>query len=134
MAGTEARMKCLQIYATADGESHFDETDIPLSSLQVHPNAATFASSAKFSATHIRFTRIPAGARLVDWHTVPVRVLTVRLNGSAEYLTSDGGRRHVPAGSFILLEDTFGKGHKTEHSLEEQTVMWISLPHSFDKD
>jgi hypothetical protein len=34
---TEARMKCLRVYATADGESHFDEVEIPTSSRQVHP-------------------------------------------------------------------------------------------------
>ena len=28
--------------------------------------------------------------RQVDWHTVPGRVLTVRLDGSVEYETSDG--------------------------------------------
>ena len=131
-AGMEASMKCLRIYSTADGESHFDEVDIPTNSRQVHPNAAVFEVSARYATTHISFTRIPAGARQVDWHTVPGRVLTVRLDGSAEYQTSDGDQRHVPAGSFILFEDTHGKGHKTEHSPEEQTVIWINLPRGLD--
>ena len=126
-------MKCLRIYATADGESHFDEVEIPTTSLQVHPNAAVFEVSAKYPTTHLRFTRILAGARQVDWHTVPGRVLTVRLEGSADYHTSDGERRHVPAGSFVLFEDTHGKGHKTDQSPQEQTVMWISLPHGLDQ-
>jgi hypothetical protein len=60
----------------------------PTNSLQVHPDAAAFDVSAKYAATDIRFTRIPAGARQVDWHTVPGRVLTVRLDGSAEYHTT----------------------------------------------
>lgn len=120
-------MKCPRIYSTADGESHFDEVDIPLFATQVHPNAVSYASSVKYATTHIRFTRIPAGAGQVDWHTVLGRVLTVRLDGSAVYVTSDGDQRHVPAGGFILFEDTHGKGHKTEHSPQEQTVVWISL-------
>ncbi len=128
----EASMKCLRIYATADGESHFDEVEIPTSPRQVHPNAMAFEVSAQYATTQIRFTRIPAGAREVDWHTVPGRVLTVRLDGSAEYHTSDGDQRHVPAGSFILFEDTHGKGHKTEQSPGEQTVIWISLPRGLD--
>jgi hypothetical protein len=126
--GTEAMMKCLRIYSTADGESHFNEVEIPTTSRQVHPNAAAFEVSAKYAATDIRFTRIPSGAREVDWHTVPERVLTVRLDGSAEYLTSDGDERCVPAGNFVLFEDVDGKGHKSRHSPEEQTVLWISLP------
>jgi len=91
---TAAKMKCLRVYSTADGESHFDEVEIPTTSRQVHPNAAAFEVSAKYAASGIRFTHIPAGARQVDWHTVPERVLTVRLDGSAEYQTSDGDERH----------------------------------------
>jgi hypothetical protein len=49
-------MKCLRIYSTADGESHFDEVEIPTTSRQVHPNAAAFEVSAKYAATDIRFT------------------------------------------------------------------------------
>jgi hypothetical protein len=126
-------MKCLRIYSTEDGESHFDEVDIPTDSRQVHPKATPSEVSGRYSATQMSFTRIPAGARQPDWHTVPGRVLTVRLNGSAEYETSDGERRHVGAGSFILFEDTHGKGHKTEHSPEEQTVIWVFLPHGLDQ-
>jgi hypothetical protein len=103
-------------------ESHFDEVEIPTSSRQVHPNATAFEVSANYAATRIRFTRIPSGARQVDWHTVPERVLTVRLDGSTEYQTSDGDERHVPAGNFVLFEDTAGNGHKSRHSPEEQTV------------
>jgi hypothetical protein len=128
----ETSMKCLRIYSTEDGESHFDEVEIPTISRQVHPNAAPFGVSANYPATQIRFTRIPAGAGQVDWHTVPERVLTVRLDGSAEYQTSDGNERNVPAGSFILFEDTEGKGHKSRHSPEEQTVIWISLPRGLE--
>jgi hypothetical protein len=73
------------------------------------------------------------GRTRTDWHTVPERVLTVRLDGSARYETSDGDERHVAAGGFVLFEDTHGKGHKSEHSPEEQTVIWISLPRGLDQ-
>lgn len=122
-------MKCLRVYSTTDGESHFDEVEIRTSSLRVHPNAVTFEASAAYAASRMRFTRVPSGAGEVDWHTVPERVLTVRLDGWAEYQTSDGDKRRVPAGSFVLFEDTHGKGHKSRHSPQEQTVIWISLPH-----
>jgi hypothetical protein len=96
-------MRCLRIYSTADGESHFDEVEIPTSARRVHPNAAEFAVSANYVATRIRFTRVPSNAGEVDWHTVPERVLTVRLDGSARYETSDGDERHVAAGGFVLF-------------------------------
>jgi uncharacterized cupin superfamily protein len=55
---------------------------------------------------------------------VPERVLTVRLDGSADYQTGDGEERRLPVGNFVLFEDTDGKGHKTRHSSEQQTVIW----------
>ena len=125
-------MKCLRIYATNDGESHFDEVEIGTTSRRVHPDAAAFAMSQKYEAASVRFTQIPAGAREEKWHTVPERVLTVRLGGSAEYETSNGEKRTVPSGGFILFEDTHGKGHRTFHSSQEQTVIWISLPNGLD--
>jgi hypothetical protein len=60
-------------------------------------------------------------------------VLTVRLDGSVEYETSDGDVRKIPAGHFVLVEDTHGKGHLSRHSPEAQTVLWISMPSGLDK-
>ena len=96
-------MRCLRIYATPDGESHFDEVDIPTTATPIFPNTAPFEVSASYPASSIRITRIPARMRQVAWHTVPERVLTVRLNGSVDYEASDGEVRHVPHGSFVLI-------------------------------
>ena len=84
-------MKCLRIYATPDGESHFGEVEIPMTAkLTVAPGAKPFQVSNRYLASSMEFTQIPAGMRQVDWHTVPARVLTVRLTGAVEYETSDG--------------------------------------------
>src|SRR5882757_2147737 len=125
-------MKCLRIYATPDGESHFDEVEMPTTKRSVHPDAVPFEVTASYPASRVRLTRIPAGMREVAWHRVPEPVLTVRLDGSVEYETSDGEVRHVQAGSFVLVEDTHGKGHLSRHSPEAQTVIWISLPNGLD--
>ena len=95
-------MKCLRIYATPDGESRFGEIDIPTEKVPVHPEATPFDVSASYPASRIRFTHIPPGMRQVDWHTVPDRVLTVRLNDSVEYETSDGETRKVQHASVQL--------------------------------
>lgn len=109
-------MKCLRIYASADGESHFDEIELPTTKRAVHPDAVPFDVTASYPASRVRLTHIPAGMRPVAWHTVPEPVLTVRLDGSVEYETSDGEIRRVPAGSFVLVADTHGKGHLSRHS------------------
>jgi hypothetical protein len=126
-------MKCLRIYATPDGESHFGEVEIPMTAkLTVAPGAKPFQVSKRYLASSMEFTQIPAGMRPVDWHTVPARILTVRLTGAVEYETSDGEVRHVSAGEFVLVEDTHGKGHLSRHSSDEQTVLWIRLPDGLD--
>jgi hypothetical protein len=121
-------MKCLRIYATPDGESHFDEVELPTTKRSVHPDAVPFDVTASYPASRVRITHIPAGMREVAWHTVHEPVLTVRLDGSVEYEASDGDVRRVSAGSFVLVEDTHGKGHLSRHSPEAQAVIWISLP------
>jgi hypothetical protein len=126
-------MKCLRIYATPDGESRFGEVEIPTDKISVHPEAAPFDVTASYPASRVRITSIPAGMRQVDWHTVPDRLLTVRLNGSVEYETSDGEVRKVAAGEFALIEDTHGKGHLSRHSADSQLVLWISLPNGLDE-
>ncbi len=128
-----AALKCLRIYLCHPGcESHFDEVELPTMKMSVHPDAAPFDVSVSYQASRVRLTRIPAGMREVAWHTVPEPNLTVRLDGSVEYETSDGEVRHVQAGSFVLVEDTHGKGHLSRHSAEAQTVIWISLPNGLN--
>jgi hypothetical protein len=126
-------MRCLRIYASDDGESHFGEVEIATTKRSIHPDVAPFEMSAHYPASRIRFTRIPSGMHPVGWHTVPERVLTVRLDGSVEYETSDGEVRKVAAGGFVLVEDTHGKGHLSRHSSEAQTVLWISMPTGLDE-
>ena len=125
-------MKCLRIFATPDGESHFDEVELPTMKRSVHPDAVPFEVSASYPASRVRIARIPAGLREVDCHNNKNTTLSLRLDGSVEYETSAGEVRHVQAGSFVLVEDTHGKGHLSRHSAEAQTVIWISLPNGLD--
>lgn len=77
-------MKCLRIYATPDGESHFDEVELPTTKRSVHPDAVPFDVTASYQASRVRLTHIPAGMREVAWHRVPEPVLTpVSTRGSA---------------------------------------------------
>jgi len=41
-------MKCLRIYASPDGESHFDEIDLPTTKRSVHPEAVPFDVTASY--------------------------------------------------------------------------------------
>jgi hypothetical protein len=55
-------------------------------------------------------------------------LLAIWLDGIVEFETSDGEVRHVPAGGFVLVEDTHGRGHISRHPLEGQKATLIMLP------
>ena len=90
-------MRCLRIYATPDGESHFGEVDIPATMASLFPNEAPLELSVHYPASRIRFVHVPAGVCEAGWHTPPGRVLAVWLDGIVEFETSDGEIRHVSA-------------------------------------
>ena len=125
-------MRCLRIYATPDGESHFGEVDIPMEMAPLFPNEAAFALSDRYLASHIRFVRVPGGVREVGWHTPPGRVLSIWLDGVVEFETSDGEVRRVSAGGVVLVEDTIGKGHISRHPAEGHDFILITLPDGLD--
>ena len=125
-------MKCLRIYATSDGESHFGEVDIPTIETPLFPNEAPFELSSHYPASRIRFVHVPAGVREAGWHTPPGRLLAVWLDGIVEFEASDGEVRRVSAGGYVLVEDTHGKGHISRHPMEGQSVILISLPDGLD--
>jgi len=125
-------MRCLRIYATPDGESHFGEVDIPTTLTPLFPNEAAFDLSANYPASRIRFVHLPAGMREAGFHTPPGRLLAVWLDGTVEFETSDGEVRRLSAGKPVLVEDTHGKGHISRHPPEGQNLILIMLPNGLD--
>jgi hypothetical protein len=125
-------VKCLRIYATSDGESHFGDIHVPTMETPLFPNEAPFELSGHYQASRIRFVRIPAGVREAGWHTPPGRVLAVWLDGVVEFEVSDGEMRRVSAGGSVLVEDTHGRGHISRHPMEGQTLILVSLPNGLD--
>jgi quercetin dioxygenase-like cupin family protein len=126
-------MKCLRIYATPDGESHFGDADIPTIRKPLFPNEAPFQLSGHYAASRIRLVHVPAGVREAGWHIPPGRVLAVWLDGIVEFETSDGEVRRISAGSSVLVEDTHGKGYISRHPAEGQSLILITLPHGLDR-
>lgn len=121
-------MKCLRIFATPDGNSHFGEVEIDMPLSPLFPNEAPFALSAYYPATQVRFVRIPAGVREAGFHTPPSRLLAIWLDGEVEFETSDGQVRRVSGGNAVLVEDTHGKGHISRHPVEGQNLILVLLP------
>ncbi len=116
-------MQYFRIYASPDGESHFEDVAIALDG---QPGGSEY--SALHPATGIIFRRSPAD-QLLDWHPAPRRQFVITLSGEAEVEASDGEVRHIGPGTIMLADDTTGKGHITRgRGTAERLSIFIPLP------
>lgn len=100
-------MKYLRIYAGPDGESHFEDVDVPMT-----PGGGASDLSALIPATGVIFRRSSPDQN-IDWHPAPRRQFVITLSGEAEIVASDGEVRRIGPGTVMLADDTTGKGHIT---------------------
>ena len=106
-------MRILNLYADADGESHFREIEIECTD----ETPSGLKLSKRLSATAIVFVeaaRAPVVQSLPNWHLAPCRQYVINLDAELEVTTSDGESRVIGAGEVVLVEDTTGKGHITK--------------------
>jgi hypothetical protein len=111
------------LFADEKGESHFEEINVELESVDFAPPAPPLHFAALFPASRCGFVVAPP-----EWggqipHPSPRRQLFCNLRGEYEITASDGTTRRFPAGSVLLLEDTSGKGHSTLITGDEDTLV-----------
>ena len=99
-------MQAVRIYTGSDGESHFEDMDIP------YEKVADAERTAMESATGIQFRRTPPG-NFIDWHIAPRRQYVITLEGQAEIGIGDGTKRIFNPGDVLLADDLTGRGHTT---------------------
>src|SRR6266852_4243124 len=78
-----------RLFADANGESHFEDVEIELSSNEYAPAAPPLDLSAFTPATKFGFMREPAGWSST-WHPSSARNLFFVLSGEWEVIASDG--------------------------------------------
>lgn len=101
-------MKIHRLYVDSAGESHFQDVEIALTD----PSHAGW-QSAPVLATGLLFRRAPSDYD-VDWTVAPRRQYIVNLDAGVLLTASDGEARRIGAGEVILVEDTWGKGHRSK--------------------
>ncbi|MCS5638137.1 MAG: hypothetical protein NZ990_16575 [Myxococcota bacterium] len=101
----EPEMKVVRIYTGEDGESHFDDVEVPLRDL-----GAIGSISELEEATGIVF-RETDGDYELGFHNAPRRQYVINLDAAIELETGDGTKRVLEAGDVLLAEDTTGRGH-----------------------
>jgi hypothetical protein len=126
-------MKVTRFHATADGESRFQEIDIPIKETRPVESGQAILQSNAWASPSIRFLELPAGLDQ-SWHHAPARQIVVVLSGSLEVGTSDNQKRRCAAGQAFIADDLTGKGHVTRVVDGPARVMFVQLPEGFDFD
>src|SRR5260370_17053067 len=121
-------MRCLRIYATPDGESHFGEVDIAMTMTPAFPNEAPFELSAYYPASRIRFAHIPAGGREAGFHTPPNRLLAIWLAGYVKFKPNYEELGRPPAGNSLLVEDLHAQEQIAPHPAKPQNLILPNHP------
>ena len=98
-------MKYLRLYADKEGESHFEDVSVDMSSVELAPPAPPMNVAEFLPSNRYTYIEVPA-----DWdggrHCTPTHQVVVVLSGGMEFTASNGEVRQVLAGSVISIEDT----------------------------
>ena len=112
-------MKITRIYTGSDGQSHFEDVDIPLEQMK-----GSESRSRLMPATGIILSQTSKDFK-IDWHNAPRRQFLVTLQGECEIVVGDGATRHFGPGDIMLAEDTTGQGHTTRGVGNRPSIYFI---------
>ncbi|CAM9187500.1 unnamed protein product, partial [Sphacelaria rigidula] len=81
--------------------------------------------------TGVKFRETP-GDYDFDFHTAPAKQLIASLDAGVEIEVTDGTRVIFPAGTVMLVEDTWGKGHRSRAvNGKSRKSLFVLLPDDF---
>ena len=99
-------MLVTRLYSGDDGQSHFEELDLPLSATDI----GALSSAIPIDAIFFRDTT-EAGPEVWDFHVAPRRQFALHLVGRTEIEVGDGTKRVFGPGDVLLADDLTGQGH-----------------------
>ena len=102
-------MRIHNLYVDDEGETHF--RDIEVEWVEERRGSKL---SKRLPATGIIFRQTQA-EHVVDWHPAPRRQYIINLDAGVKLTAGDGESRVIGIGEVILVEDTHGKGHLSDH-------------------
>jgi len=102
-----------RILADSSGESHFEDVEVALRSVDFAPPAPPLDLGEPIPTIQSQFFSIPPGW-FGDWHCTPRRQFYLQLEGILEVEVSDGEVRRLQGGAVVLLDDLTGTGHASK--------------------
>jgi hypothetical protein len=114
-------MHVTHLYTGDDGESHFQDSDIPLNDLG---DIGRISEWLPVTGLALRETGPDYD---FSWHNAPRRQYVVMLSGGrVEIEVGDGSKRSFGPGDILLAEDTTGRGH-ISRAVDAQTRLSLFI-------
>lgn len=103
-----------RVYSDDHGESHFADINI-----EIKDNGTVGWLSDPVNARQVIFREVES---TYDWdfHCAPQKQYIVLLDGEIEIETSLGEKRVFGQGEILLVEDTWGRDHKTRNMHQQK--------------
>lgn len=108
-----------------EGESHFEEVDLPLDTSQRRATSVWMPASA--TAFGLSEALEPQ-----DWHHAPRRQLVAVLSGVLEIEVGDGSTARFGPGETFIADDLAGQGHLTRDIEGPVCLLYVHLPDDLD--
>ncbi|CAM9736719.1 unnamed protein product [Scytosiphon promiscuus] len=113
----------------AEGNSFFCHKKVALGA---GSGSGIGALSQLIPAAGIKFRETP-GDYDFDFHCAPARQFVVSLDAEVDIEVTDGTRNIFPAGTVMLAEDTWGKGHRSRAvDGKSRKSLFIVIPDDFE--
>ena len=122
-------MLVTRIYSGDDGQSHFEELDLPLAL----SDAGAMSTAIPLDSMFVRDTT-EAGPDVWDYHVAPRRQLALHLRGVTEIEVGDGTRRRFGPGDLLLADDLTGQGHISREIEGPRLQIFAQLAERVDLD
>ncbi len=122
-------MLVTRIYSGDDGQSHFEELDLPLAI----SDAGAMSTAIPMDSIFVRDTS-EAGPEVWDYHVAPRRQFVIHLAGVAEIEVGDGTKRRFGPGDVLLADDRTGQGHISREAEGPRHQIFAALDDSVALD
>jgi hypothetical protein len=129
-------VKYVRLYAGSDGESHFEDVEVPMQAMTTVTGVSISEWRSQPIGDAFRFNRVepnsgdPASAASGEWgpwHPEPRPEFIVWLEGEVEIEIGSGEVRRFGPGKVLLVEDTSGKGHRNRRLSTDMRTIFIPL-------
>jgi hypothetical protein len=125
-------VKVVRIYTGDDGQSHFEDLDIPEKDVPFSGSVAGPTDRRTDPiAVESMVIRDAKTADEHDFHPAPRRQFVVTLRGVGEIICGDGTSRRFGPGDIMLADDLTGQGH-ISRTVEARRNLMIPLAPNAD--